>query len=308
VAFRHGADFRSDGVRCDARLYRPTRGEDPPVVVLAPGFAAEKAWQLPAVAREFAARGVAALVFDYRGFGASDGTPRHAVDPERQVADWRAAVDHARGHEATGDRVALWATGLAASHALTVAAEEPVEALSLSVPFLDGRAQARHRASQAGAGWLARAGLAVVRDYLRAATFRGPHYVPVAGDPNEFAVLNAPGARAGYEATVPDCEEWPNECAARALAKVPFYRPLADLGTVGCPTLVVQAADDDVVPAGPIDRLVDRLDDVERVRYDVGHFDLYVDAFDRVVEREASFLARWLAPGAERERPGTTIL
>jgi pimeloyl-ACP methyl ester carboxylesterase len=277
------------------------------VVVLAPGFAAEKAWRLPAVAREFAARGVAALVFDYRGFGASDGTPRHVVDPERQVDDWRAAVVHAREHEDTGDRVGVWGTGFSAGHALTVAADEPVEALSLSVPFLDGRAQARHRGRQAGVGWLVRASLAVARDYVRTATFRGPNYVPVAGDPDEFAVLNAPGTRAGSEATR-DCEAWPDECAARAFAKVPFYRPLADVEGVGCPTLVVQAADDGVVPAGPTDRLVDRLDDVERVRYDVGHFDPYVDAFDRVVEREASFLARWLAPGAEHERPRTTRL
>lgn len=38
---------------------------------------------------------------------------------------------------------------------------------------------------------------------------------------------------------------------------------------------------------------LDRLDDVERVRYPVGHFDMYTsEAFEEVVEREGAFLER----------------
>lgn len=295
AGFRHGSDFESAGTRCDAWLYRPTRGEDPPVVVMAHGIAGEKTWRLPAFAREFASRGIATLVFDYRGFGDSDGQPRNLVDPARHVQDYRAALDHVRSLDSVGDKVALWGSSLGAGHALSVAAEEQVDAISLQVPFLDGRAQTALRVRQAGLRWFLRAGLAGLRDYFRTATFRSPNYVPVVGEPGEFAVLNSPGAKEGFTAMVPADEEWPNRLAARLFLKVPFYRPLARAEVIECPALVVQATEDDVVPSGPIDDLVEVLPDVERVRYEIGHFDPYVEpAFERVVERQADFLERHL--------------
>jgi hypothetical protein len=56
----------------------------------------------------------------------------------------------------------------------------------------------------------------------------------------------------------------------------------------------MQGERDDVVPDPPIDDLVDAVDDVERVRLDVDHFGVYTSAFERVAEREATFLARHL--------------
>lgn len=296
--FRFGANFEVDGDRCEAWLYTPVEAEnaDPPVVVMAHGLAGERRWRLPAFARRFAEAGVAALLFDYRGFGGSEGT-EHVVDPERHVADYRAAREHAMDLDRTGDRVALWGTGFSAGHALTVAAEASVDALALQVPFLDGRAQARQRIGQEGVRWAAWALFAGLRDRLRAATRRSPHNAPVVGDPGDRAMLTAPDARAGYEDMVPDDAEWPNEGSARALSQVPFYRPLPSVDEVDCPVLVVQAERDDVVPESPIDDLVTTVDDVERVRMELDHFDVYTSAAERVVEREAAFLEKRLLDG-----------
>jgi pimeloyl-ACP methyl ester carboxylesterase len=293
--FRFGADFEVGGDTCEAWLYAPVGDgqADAPTVVMAHGFAGERRWRLPALARRFAEDGVAALLLDYRGFDGSEGT-RQVVDPERHVADYRAAVERARDLDRTGDSVALWGTSFSAGHALAVAAEERVDALAVQVPFLDGFRQTRQRFGQEGIRWLAWALAAGLRDRLRAATWRSPHYVPVAGDPGERAVLTSPGAKRGYERLVPDDEEWPNRCSARVLTAVPFYRPLARADEVDCPVLVVQGERDDVVPDPPIEDLVDAVDDVERVRLDVGHFDVYTAAFERVADREARFLARHL--------------
>jgi len=299
--FRFGADFAVDGDTCEAWLYAPVQDpdNDAPTVVMAGGFAAERRWRLPALARRFAEAGVAALLFDYRGFGGSEGT-RHVVDPGRHVADYRAAVERARGLDRTGDRVAVWGSSFSGGHALVTAAEERVDALAVQVPFLDGPRQLRLRWGQAGTAWLAWALAAGLRDRLGALLRRSPHYVPVAGDPGERAVLTSPSAKPGYERLVPDGEEWPNRCAARVLATVPFYRPLARAEEVDCPTLVVEGERDDVVPTPPVEDLVDALDDVERLRLDAGHFDVYTAAFDRVAGRHAGFFARHLLDG----RPG----
>lgn len=293
--FRFGADFDVDGDRCEAWLYTPVEAEeaDPPVVVMAHGLAGERRWRLPAVARRFAEDGVATLLFDYRGFDGSEGTP-HVVDPGRHVADYRGAVERARGLDRVGDSVGLWGTGFSAAHALTVAAERRVDVLAMQMPFLDGRRQARLRFGQEGIGWAAWALFSGLRDRFRALTRRSPHYVPVAGEPGERAALTTPGTKADYRRLVPEVEEWPNRFSARALTQVPFYRPLKGAEGVDCPVLIVQGERDDVVPDAPIDDLVDTVDDVERVRMDAGHFDVYTSAFERTVEREAQFLARHL--------------
>ena len=306
TGFRHGADFSSQGVRCDASLYLPAQPDDPPVVVMAHGFAAEKSWRLPQFARAFNRRGVAAFVFDYRGFGESDGDPRRVVSPKRHVEDWTAAVAAARESRHTGDAVALWGTSYSAGHALTAAGREadagrPVDALVMQLPFLDGRATVLRLMREGGVRWSLKATTTGLRDLLRSVMpFRKPLYAPVVGEPDAFALLNRPGCLDGYRSLVPEDERtpdggFPNECTARAGLQTLFYRPITHAASVDCPTLVVQADDDQLCPPGPVDAVVSRLDDVERVRYDIDHFAPYTGAdFERVVAREGDFLARHL--------------
>lgn len=290
---RQDADFRSRGTRCAAWLYRPGDVADPPVVVMAHGFGGERDWRLPAFAERFAERGVAVLLFDYRRFGDSEGRPRNLITPTGHVRDWRAAVDHARGLEdVDGGRLALWGTSFSAGHTLVVAARDGgVDAVVSQVPFTDGVGTALDLVRSGGPGYLASAAGAAIRDVARMATRRPPYYVPLAGEPDEFAVLNRPGTFDGIESIAGG--EWDNRCPARVVLTVLGYRPIAEVDGVDCPTLVVEATGDDVVTSA--DRLVDRLDDVERVQYPVGHWDVYTgETFEAVVDREAAFLERHL--------------
>ena len=56
------------------------RLDDDPVVVLGHGFALRTADSLGTYATRFVQEGMAALMFDYRGFGTSTGMPREVVD------------------------------------------------------------------------------------------------------------------------------------------------------------------------------------------------------------------------------------
>src|ERR1035438_3061751 len=93
---RQDKTFLSEGTACAAWLYRPDGVANPPIVVLAHGFAAFRDLRLDAYAERFAQAGYAALVFDYRHWGASEGEPQRVLDIGRQHADWRAAVAYAR--------------------------------------------------------------------------------------------------------------------------------------------------------------------------------------------------------------------
>ncbi len=73
--------FLSEGTACAARVYRPaarpSAADDPrPVIVMGHGFGGVRALRLYAYAERFVAAGYLVVVFDYRGFGESEGSPR----------------------------------------------------------------------------------------------------------------------------------------------------------------------------------------------------------------------------------------
>src|SRR5438876_1003740 len=93
---RRDVMFRSGDDLCAAWLYPSTTTRDlVPIVVMAHGLSGTRRDRLGAFAERFAAAGLAALVFDHRGFGDSTGEP-DLFHPARQLEDWRAAIAFAR--------------------------------------------------------------------------------------------------------------------------------------------------------------------------------------------------------------------
>ena len=94
--------------------------------------------RLPAYAERFAEAGLAALLFDYRHFGASGGEPRQLLDIGRQLEDWRTAIAYARGLDGI-ERVGLFGSSFGGGHAIELAATEPgVAAVVAQCPMTDG--------------------------------------------------------------------------------------------------------------------------------------------------------------------------
>jgi uncharacterized protein len=85
---RHDVEFNAEGVTLRGWRYVPDGAPGAvPAIVMAHGFSAVKEMYLDAFAEVFAQAGLAALVFDNRNFGASDGEPRQEIDPWAQVRD-----------------------------------------------------------------------------------------------------------------------------------------------------------------------------------------------------------------------------
>ena len=69
------------------------------------------------------AEAYAALVFDNRCFGASDGEPRQEIDPSAQVRDYRHAITYASTQpEVDPARIGVWGSSYSGAHVLVVAA------------------------------------------------------------------------------------------------------------------------------------------------------------------------------------------
>jgi pimeloyl-ACP methyl ester carboxylesterase len=282
---REDLEFDSGGNRCAAWLY-PAAGSpgSAPVVAMAHGLSGTRRDGLGPFAARFAAAGIAALVFDHRGFGDSDGEPA-LFHPGRQLDDWSAAISFARSLPGIDpERVATFGSSMGGGNALAAAAGDArVVAVVSQVPFLDMWRQA-HRSSPS----------VTARMLLAAARGR---QLPAIGQPEEAAFINAPGGEAGWRHVVATGEDsrWRNLVSARWLLGKPF-RPSRHAAKLHCPWLLCVGEADRVARPGPAIAAARRAPYGELRTYPgVDHFDIYDGPeFEAVVADEVEFLRRHL--------------
>ncbi|MGL3107774.1 alpha/beta hydrolase [Bradyrhizobium sp. BR 1432] len=222
--------FSSSSDTCAAWLYPAAVDEGArPIIVMAHGLTGTRRDRLGAFADRFAAAGIAALVFDYRGFGDSTGEP-DLYEPSRQLDDWRAAIAFARSLPGVdAERVATLGSSSGGGHALAAAAADRKVAAAISqVPMLDRETQAYVRPQH-------------VLEEIKAAAAEG-RYLPAVGQPNEAALIYAPGAEVGWRRVVAigDESRWRNRVSAAWLLGPP-YRPVQHSASLHCPWLVCVA-------------------------------------------------------------------
>ncbi len=299
MAAREDIRFESGGARCAAWLYRPAGAGQHPCVVLAHGFGGTREARLWAFAERFRDAGMAALVFDYRYFGDSEGEPRQLISVGRQLDDWRAAIACARGLDGIDPgRIALWGTSFSGGHVVALGAEDQgVAAVVSQTPLTDGPAAL----SAAGPAQVGRLLAASVLDGLAAIAGGAPVRIPLVAPPGRGAAMNQPGSYEGYRALFADADgELRNEFCPRVLLGLGLHAPARRAREVTCPLLVVVMPDDAVTPAGPARRMAAAAPRGELVELGPGltHFDVYVgDGFERAVAAETEFLARSLGLG-----------
>lgn len=277
--------FSVAGDSCAAWLYPAAGGSGTaPVVVMAHGLSGTRRDRLGAFAESFAAAGFIALVFDHRGFGDSGGEP-DLFEPARQLEDWRAAIAFARSLPMVdGTRIATFGSSMGGGNALAAAADDPEVAAAISqVPFLDIVTQA-HRASPR------------VTARMLAAALRG-RYLPAVGQPDEPALINAPGGEEGWRRVVEIGEDsrWRNRVSSRWLLGRP-YRPVRHAAKLHCPWLVCVGEADRVAKPGPAIAAARRAPKGELRTYTgVDHFDIYDGpAHEALLADQLDFLKRHL--------------
>jgi alpha-beta hydrolase superfamily lysophospholipase len=277
--------FPSGDDRCAAWLYEPGDQDGTaatPVVVMAHGLSGTRRDRLGPFAERFAQAGLAALVFDHRGFGDSGGEP-DLFEPARQLEDWRAAITCARALPGVdGDRVVTFGSSMGGGNALAAAADDQRVAAAISqVPFLDILRQAYRPPPRAAISALL-------------AAIRGGHLAAV-GQPDEAAFINAPGSEAGWRRVVETGEDsrWRDRVSARWLLGRPF-NPGRYAATLHCPWLVCVGEADRVAKPGPAIAAARRAPHGELHTYPgVDHFDIYDGpAHEALIADQLAFLER----------------
>ena len=288
---REDVEFQAEGVTLRGWLYSPDGADGPvPTVVMAHGFSAVKEMYLDRFAEVFADAGLAALVFDNRNFGASDGEPRQEIDPWVQVRDYRHAITYAGTRaEVDAGRIGVWGSSYSGGHVLVVGAiDRRVRCVVSQVPLVSGHANFR---ALVRADFIA--GFRGQFDADRAARFRGdpPAMVPVVDeDPLAPSALPTPDSWTWFTETHESrAPSWRNEVTLRSVEMFTEYEPATYLPWISpTPLLMVVAEGDHLTPTDLAIAAYERAGEPKRlVILPGGHFDAYVDGFD-----EASGAAR----------------
>lgn len=279
--------FESEGTDCVGRLYRPDRPRDAPAVVLAPGLGMARTDCLPAVAKRYAARGYAAFAFDYRGWGDSDGEPRHLIDPERQQEDLRAAVRAVRrADDVDGSALSLWGVDVSAGHALAVAGEDPrIRSVVARCPVVEGAT-------------LPTGGLSPrLRGVASALLDRGLGFVgrsrslPILADPGTPALVALDGGERTFRSLLTPGRAWENATPARSYLAVRGMDVTDSLPDVSCPSLFVAARDDEVAPADTVESASEDAPVSTFLRVPGDHYGTFDgDAAEQALGHELAFL------------------
>ncbi|MBI4852103.1 MAG: alpha/beta fold hydrolase [Acidobacteria bacterium] len=282
-------EFLSQGTSCKGDLYLPVEVSKPPVVIMAHGFGAERKFCLPNFAEYFASNGLAVLLFDYRCFGDSDGTPRNYINPYRHLQDWQAALDYTRSLPKINNRkIGLWGSSFSGGHVMVIASKNPdIAALVSQVPHVD----AITTISSLGLGYILKATFHGLIDLFCMLIGREPHYIKVYGSPSEFAALNTIDSEKGYQAIVAKNSNWINRCPARIMLILASYNPTRYASKVHCPALVMAAEKDSLIPISAVEKAANKMPKGKLVKYPYGHFEIYQGKdFQEAVKRQTEFL------------------
>lgn len=295
---RNDITFDSAGVTC-AGWHFPAQGEryeNRPVVVMGHGFGGTKDSGLEPFAQRLSSAGFDVLAFDYRGFGASEGTPRQTISVAEQIRDFESAVAAAkRLPGADPNRIVLWGSSLSGGHVLRVAAgRQDVAAVIAMTPLTSGVAASRAAAAERDLGsalkWTA-VGLKSRADVARG---RAPILMPLVAHPGEPGGLTLDGAYESYTALAGPT--WRNEVDSAVGLQIAGIRTAEAAKRLRCPALFQIADFDRYVPADSVAKTAVLARGVVH-HYPCDHFDVWPghDWFEKAAADQVAFLTRALS-------------
>ncbi|MEV4431019.1 alpha/beta hydrolase [Streptomyces sp. R-07] len=286
-----------DGVTLRGSLHLPEGAAPHPAITMAHGYGAAGEHGLVPFAEAFTRAGFAVLIHDHRGFGSSDGTPRHDIDPWQQIEDWRRAVTFLRSRpEIDADRIGLWGTSYAGGHALVLGAtDRRLKAVVAQVPIVSGPEQARRRVAPENTSALE----AMLDDDEQAQLHGEPPRTMalVSADPSVPAAYRTQDAIDFYLQALAEGTDWDNFVTVRSTRKSRMYEPGAFIDRISpTPLLMVVAQNDTTTLADTELAAYNRaLEPKQLVLVPGGHFDPYVRQFTRASEAATEFFRTHLA-------------
>ncbi|MFM0632383.1 alpha/beta hydrolase [Paraburkholderia xenovorans] len=291
-------EFEVQNVRVRGTFYLPADTSGPvPAIVLAHGWAMVAGGDLEEYAAAIVRAGMAALTFDFRRLGRSDGLPRQEIDPAWQIEDFRAAISYVRSRpEVDRERIGIWGSSYSGGHALVVAAiDKRVKCVVSQVPTIDGYAAGQRRMRYDKAQALQ---AAFERD--REARFAGepPVTLPlIDADPEAAVAYPGRDSHDYMSGQARRCATWVNEVTLRSLELARAYMPGAYIRYIApTPLMMIVATGDGLTPADLQQEAFRQAHEPKQLMLlPGGHYSVYIEHFATTSAAAADWFRKHLA-------------
>jgi len=269
---KKAVEFYSEGCRIAADVFIPDgRGETEklPAIVLCHGFCGIREILLEPYARAFADRGFVCLIFDYRGFGDSQGEKGRLV-PAEQLVDIRNAVTFIETlPEVDPGRIGLWGTSFGGANAISTAAiDARVKCLSVQITFGSGERMVTGDMNDAERQKML---TTLEKAWQRAVVRNKPIHL------NMDQILTDPDSKAFYQKTVAEHPKLKTRLPLLTIKESMEYKPENKLADLTIPILIIGAGRDIVCPVEEARILYDRANQPKELFIIEGarHYDVY---------------------------------
>jgi len=293
---KRAVEFNANGVTLRGTFFTPDSGNGPfPTVVLAHGFSGVKEQALEDYAEVISKSGMAALAYDHRCLGASDGEPRQDIDPIAQARDFRQAITYVQTlEEVDAERIGIWGSSYTGAQVLMLGAvDRRVKALVSQVPLISG-----YRNLLRAMPYDAYPDLLKTLDAERVHLLNGgePSVMQMCSD-DPTVPCAFPGATTyRYLTEVLTAENWKNEVTVRSIDWSMEFDVSPYLERIGpTPVLMIVATEDTTTPTDEALAAFHKITGPKELKLISGHHYLsYVENFDVTSKAAAEFFAAQL--------------
>ncbi len=291
-------EFLSEGLRCRGLKYLPPGhrpGERHPCIVLAHGFSAVKEMYFTDYAQAFSEAGFAAIVFDYRFQGESEGEPRGRIFPWEQIEDFRNAISFAQGQaDVKADAIGMFGSSYSGGHAICLAAlDRRLRCVACQVPLIDGWTNFQAIVPRAAGAQMLKA---LEQDRVARYQTGQVNYLPVVAADNN-AVLNTSDSYQWFTTTHQSrAPRWENRVTVESVEKFTEYSPAAYLTRISpTPFLMMVAENDVLTPTDVAIAAFGRMHEPKKLAIlPGGHFDAYIAGFAQSSGNAIAWFKQWM--------------
>ena len=295
-----------DGTELRGYLHTPDDAGDAltqsrrPGIVMGHGFSGVKE-QIDHYAAYFAGGGFDVLVYDHRGFGTSDGSPRLEVDPAVQLADWRDAISRfLAARPAAPEEVGVWGSSFAGGLAMVLAATDPrVRAVVAQIPNVSG---ARNSVRLFSSPQLAELHARLAADRATRLVGKQPGLIDVFTTDDQLCALPPRVSTRYIDSGFEYFPTWKNEVTLRSVEHMITFEPAGWVPHIGPkPLMMIVAANDRCTfPDVQLDVFNSAREPKRLIVHQGGHFDTYTTYFAETSEPARA----WFAEHLRAPQPG----
>jgi hypothetical protein len=293
---REDIEINADGETIRGWLFKPPgKKKNTPCIVMGNGFSAVKEMGMVDFAERFTAAGMAAIAFDFRSLGESDGSPRQELDPAKQIEDLRHAITYATMLPSVDrDRIGLWGTSYSGGHGLVIGGtDRRVKCVVVQMPTISGHWSGLRRLPME---MIPGVTAALADDRIKRMRGENSTMRPIIGEPAVHPIYAAGEVREFFDKYAVGIPTWGNEVTLRSLEYARSYEPGAYIEFISPTPLLMIIGKKDTLTCYDLqlEAYNRALEPKKLVLLEGGHFTCYDDEFETACAAAVDWFAAHL--------------